>query len=114
MGEILGVGGAGIFVVLIILVVILLRSFRIAQEYERAVIFALGRVTRRPRGPGLFIVWPWERAQKVDIRTVTLAIQPQDCITSDNVTVRIDAVAYFRVVDPLCEVSLDRWNWTRC
>lgn len=101
MGEILGVGGAGIFVVLIILVVILLRSFRIAQEYERAVIFALGRVTRRPRGPGLFIVWPWERAQKVDIRTVTLAIQPQDCITSDNVTVRVDAVAYFRVVDPV-------------
>src|SRR5258706_600404 len=100
MGEILGVGGAGIFVVLIILVVILLRSFRIAQEYERAVIFALGRVTRRPRGPGLFIVWPWERAQKVDIRTVTMAIQPQDCITGDNVTVRVDAVAYFRVVDP--------------
>src|SRR5215813_13730832 len=87
--------------ILIALILFILRSLRIAQEYERAVIFSLGRVTRRPRGPGLFIVWPWERAQKVDIRTVTLAIQPQDCITSDNVTVRIDAVAYFRVVDPV-------------
>src|SRR5579864_4933596 len=91
--------GSVFFFVIVVIALIVLRSLRIAQEYERAVIFSLGRVTRRPRGPGLFIVWPWERAQKVDIRLVTLAIQPQDCITSDNVTVRIDAVVYFRVVD---------------
>ncbi len=93
--------GGFIFFIIVVLALVVLRSIKIAQEYERAVIFSLGRVTRRPRGPGLFIVWPWERAQKVDIRTVTMPIQPQDCITSDNVTVRIDAVAYFRVVDPV-------------
>jgi regulator of protease activity HflC (stomatin/prohibitin superfamily) len=88
-------------VVFIFLVLFLLRSIQIAQEYERAVIFSLGRVTRRPRGPGLYVVWPWERAQRMDVRVVTMPINPQDCITSDNVTVRIDAVAYFSVVDPV-------------
>src|SRR5258708_15393559 len=92
-----GLGGSVVVVIIFILAFIVLRSVRIAQEYERAVIFSLGRVTSHPRGPGLFIVWPWERAQKMDIRTVTLAIQPQDCINSDNVTVKIDAVAYFRI-----------------
>src|SRR5215475_856328 len=99
--DIANLGGPAAIVVLIFLLLIILRSVRIAQEYERAVVFAFGRVTRRPRGPGMYIIWPWERAQKVDIRTVTMSIQPQDCITSDNVTVRIDAVAYFRVVDPV-------------
>jgi regulator of protease activity HflC (stomatin/prohibitin superfamily) len=78
-----------------------LRAIRIAQEYERTVIFSLGRVTRKPRGPGLYVVWPWEWAQKVDVRVNTLAIQPQDCITNDNVTVRVDAVAYFFVSNPI-------------
>lgn len=89
------------WVVGIIVVLFVLRSFRIAQEYERAVIFSFGRVTRRPRGPGLYLIWPWERAQRVDIRVTTLAIQPQDCITNDNVTVRVDAVAYFHVNNPI-------------
>jgi regulator of protease activity HflC (stomatin/prohibitin superfamily) len=97
--ELLGLGSWVSFFFVLFLLFMFLRSFRIAQEYERAVIFALGRVTRKPRGPGLFIVWPWERAQKIDMRLVTLAIQAQDCITGDNVTVRIDAVAYFKVVD---------------
>src|SRR5437868_1792966 len=99
MKDILSLGGPFAIFILIMILLVILRSVRIAQEYERAVIFSLGRVMRRPRGPGLFIVWPWERAQKVDIRLVTLAIQPQDCITSDNVTVRIDAIAYFKVID---------------
>jgi regulator of protease activity HflC (stomatin/prohibitin superfamily) len=99
VSEILGLGGWFSFIFVLFLLFMFLRSFRIAQEYERAVIFSLGRVTKRPRGPGLFIVWPWERAQKLDIRLVTLPIQAQDCITGDNVTVRIDAVAYFKVVD---------------
>ncbi len=79
------------------------RSFiKITQEYERGVIFRLGRVTSAPRGPGLIILVPWlERMQRVDLRVVTLAIQPQDCITADNVTVRVDAVAYFKVDDPI-------------
>ena len=98
-GTLAGLGGTLAAVIGLVIVIVVLRSVRIAQEYERAVIFSLGRVTSHPRGPGLFIVWPWERAQKMDIRTVTLAIQPQDCITSDNVTVKIDAVAYFRIVD---------------
>ena len=98
-GTLAGLGGTLAAVIGLVIVIVILRSVRIAQEYERAVIFSLGRVTSHPRGPGLFIVWPWERAQKMDIRTVTLAIQPQDCITSDNVTVKIDAVAYFRIVD---------------
>lgn len=101
MSDIIGFGSLVSFFIILFLLFMFLRSFRIAQEYERAVIFALGRVTKRPRGPGLFIVWPWERAQKLDIRLVTLPIQPQDCITSDNVTVRIDAVAYFKVIDPV-------------
>jgi regulator of protease activity HflC (stomatin/prohibitin superfamily) len=99
--TIAGLGGTVVVLIILVLAVVILRSVRIAQEYERAVIFSLGRVTSRPRGPGLFVVWPWERAQKMDIRTVTLPIQPQDCITSDNVTVKIDAVAYFRIVDPV-------------
>jgi len=80
-----------------------LRTFiRVVQEYERAVVYRLGQVTRRPRGPGLILLIPLlERAQKIDIRLVTLAIQPQDCITADNVTVRVDAVAYFKVTDPI-------------
>jgi regulator of protease activity HflC (stomatin/prohibitin superfamily) len=98
--TILGLGAPALLFIVAAIFLLLVRSFRLAQEYERAVIFSLGRVTSRPRGPGLFVVFPWERAQKVDIRTVTLAIPPQDCITRDNVTVRVDAVAYFRVIDP--------------
>lgn len=89
--------------VVLVLVIWFLRSFiKVVQEYERAVVYRLGTVTRKPRGPGLIILLPLlERQQKVDIRIVTLAIQPQDCITADNVTVRVDAVAYFKVVDPI-------------
>jgi regulator of protease activity HflC (stomatin/prohibitin superfamily) len=85
----------------VLVALFVLRAIRVAQEYERAVIFSFGRVTRRPRGPGLYLIWPWERAQKVDIRINTLGIQPQDCITNDNVTVRVDAVAYFFVNNPI-------------
>jgi regulator of protease activity HflC (stomatin/prohibitin superfamily) len=93
-------GPTSVLFIILAILLILLRSFRIAQEYERAVVVSFGRVTKRPRGPGPYIVLPWERAQKVDTRTVTLAIQPQDCITGDNVTVKVDAVVYFRVIDP--------------
>jgi regulator of protease activity HflC (stomatin/prohibitin superfamily) len=80
-----------------------LRTFiKITQEYERGVVFFLGRVNQRPRGPGLIILIPgFERMVRVDLRVITLAIPPQDCITADNVTVSVDAVAYFRVTEPV-------------
>jgi regulator of protease activity HflC (stomatin/prohibitin superfamily) len=87
---------------LIILLGLLISAVRIVTEYERGVIFRLGRVAGGPRGPGLFLVIPFiDRMQKVDLRVVTLDIPPQDCITKDNVTVRVNAVVYFRVIDPI-------------
>jgi regulator of protease activity HflC (stomatin/prohibitin superfamily) len=75
-------------------------SVRVLREYERGVVFRLGRLTGQ-RGPGLIMLIPGiDRMVRVSLRTVTLAIPPQDVITRDNVTARVDAVAYFRVVDP--------------
>lgn len=86
---------------LIIFVALLVSAVRIVAEYERGVIFRLGRVSGEPRGPGLFLIIPGiDRMVKVDLRVVTMDIPPQDCITKDNVTVRVNAVLYFRVIDP--------------
>jgi regulator of protease activity HflC (stomatin/prohibitin superfamily) len=75
-------------------------AIRIVQEYERGVIFRLGRLVGA-RGPGLFFILPFvERMVKVDLRIVTMDVPRQDVITRDNVTVKVDAVVYFRVVDP--------------
>ncbi len=72
---------------------------RIVQEYERGVIFRLGRVLGRAKGPGLFFLIPIaDRMDKVQIRTVSLAVPPQEVITRDNVPARVDAVIFFRVV----------------
>ena len=82
------------------LVVILMSAVKVVQEYERGVIFRLGRL-KGPRGPGIFFIIPLiDRMVKVDLRVVTLDIPTQEAITRDNVTVRVNAVAYFRVVDP--------------
>src|SRR5215210_2758715 len=83
-------------------------SVRVLREYERAVVFRLGRLTGQ-RGPGLIMLIPGiDRMVRVSLRTVTLTIPPQDVITRDNVTARVDAVAYFRVVDPnLSVVSVE-------
>ena len=79
-------------------------SVRVLREYERAVVFRLGRLTGQ-RGPGVVLLIPGiDRMVRVSLRTVTLAIPPQDVITRDNVTARVDAVAYFRVVDPNASV----------
>ena len=81
---------------------LLATAIRIVAEYERGVIFRLGRIAGGPRGPGLFLVIPFiDRMVKIDLRVVTLDIPPQDCITKDNVTVRVNAVVYFRVIDPV-------------
>jgi regulator of protease activity HflC (stomatin/prohibitin superfamily) len=80
---------------------ILRASIRILPEYERGVVFRLGRVTGTPRGPGLILLIPVvDRLLRVSLRTVTMDIPPQDIITKDNVTVRVNAVTYFRVLDP--------------
>jgi regulator of protease activity HflC (stomatin/prohibitin superfamily) len=88
-------------VVAFLLLILVLNAIRIVQEYERGVIFRLGRVLARPKGPGLFFIIPFiDRMQKVNLQTVTMNVPPQDIITRDNVTVRVDAVIYFNVVDP--------------
>lgn len=85
-------------------VVILAASVRIVQEYERGVIFRLGRVMAA-KGPGLFFIIPIvDRMVKVDLRTITLDVPAQEAITSDNVTVKVNAVVYFRVVDPVMAI----------
>src|SRR4051794_9315935 len=92
------VGPIGIF--LVIVVIGLITGLKILREYERAVIFRLGRMVA-PRGPGITYVIPLiEKMLRIDMRTVTLDIPPQDVITRDNVSVKINAVLYFRVVDP--------------
>jgi regulator of protease activity HflC (stomatin/prohibitin superfamily) len=78
-----------------------LLSVKILNEYERGVIFRLGKLLPQPKGPGLVIVaWPIDRMVRVSLRTVVLDVPPQDVITRDNVTVKVNAVVYFRVVDP--------------
>ncbi len=88
-------------VVLILVVALLASSVKILKEFERAVVFRLGRLTGT-RGPGLILLIPGiERMQRVDLRTVTMDIPAQDVITKDNVSVKVNAVLYFRVVDPI-------------
>jgi regulator of protease activity HflC (stomatin/prohibitin superfamily) len=83
----------------------LLLSVKVLNEYERGVIFRLGKVLPKPKGPGLIIVaWPIDRMVRVSLRTVVLDVPPQDVITRDNVTVKVNAVVYFRVMDPLSSV----------
>ena len=87
-------------VLIIFLLVILTSAVKVVKEYERGVIFRLGRLVGA-KGPGLFFIIPFiDRMVKVDLRTVTMDIPSQEAITKDNVTVRVNAVAYFRVIDP--------------
>ena len=80
---------------------LLTRWINIMAEYERAVVFRLGRILEKPKGPGLVLVlWPIDRMVKVSLRTVVLDVPPQDIITRDNVSVKVNAVVYFRVLEP--------------
>jgi regulator of protease activity HflC (stomatin/prohibitin superfamily) len=89
-------------VVLGLIVFWFILSIKILNEYERAVVFRLGNLLHQPKGPGLvFVFWPIDRMVRVSLRTVVLDVPPQDVITRDNVTVKVNAVVYFRVVDPL-------------
>src|SRR5947207_314354 len=87
--------------VLFFLVLFLISAIKVAREYERGIIFRLGRLLPEPKGPGLFLLIPVvDRMVKVDLRTITLNVPPQEVITKDNVPVRVNAVAYFKIVDP--------------
>jgi len=80
----------------------LLLSVKVLNEYERGVVFRLGKLLPQGKGPGLIlVVWPIDRMVRVSLRTVVLDVPPQDVITRDNVTVKVNAVVYFRVMDPL-------------
>ncbi|QQR73171.1 MAG: slipin family protein [Holophagales bacterium] len=91
-----------LFVVLVFLVVgLIFKWINVLPEYERAVIFRLGRLIETAKGPGLiFVLWPIDRMIRISLRTVVLDVPPQDVITRDNVSVKVNAVIYFRVVDP--------------
>src|SRR5262245_6106427 len=95
--------GAIIAIVVVVVLILLLvaASVRVAREYERGVVFRLGRLLQPPKGPGLFFLIPIvDKMVRVDLRTVTLNVPPQEVITKDNVPVRVNAVAYFRIVEP--------------
>src|SRR4028119_1418321 len=96
-----GIGLIAVAVVLIFVASVLISAIKVVKEYERGVIFRLGRVQGGPKGPGLFILLPFiDNMVKIDLRTVTMDVPPQDVITRDNVPARVNAVVYFRVVDP--------------
>jgi regulator of protease activity HflC (stomatin/prohibitin superfamily) len=98
LGIVLAVG-------LFVVVPLLGAAIKVVQEYERGVIFRLGRLVG-PRGPGLFFIVPFvDRMVKIDLRVVTMEVPPQEVITRDNVTMRVSAVLYFRVVDPAAAVT---------
>ena len=88
-------------IALLFLFVYFISALNVVPEYERGVIFRLGRLLPKAKGPGIvFAFWPIDRIVRVNLRTVTLDVPPQDIITRDNVTVSVNAVAYFRVLDP--------------
>ncbi len=87
--------------VLFLLILFLISAIKVAREYERGIVFRLGRLLPEPKGPGLFLLIPVvDRMVRVDLRTITLTVPPQEVITKDNVPVRVNAVAYFRIVAP--------------
>jgi len=93
-------GFGPLYIFLIILGILLVTGIKILKEYERGVIFRLGRMVD-PRGPGIIYVIPLiERMRRMDLRTITMDVPPQDVITRDNVSVKVNAVVYFRVLEP--------------
>src|SRR5262245_65764895 len=88
-----------LIVVFVLVVIFLFASVKVAREYERGVVFRLGRLLG-VKGPGLYLLIPFiDKSVRVDLRTITFNVPPQEVITRDNVTVKVNAVAYFRVLD---------------
>src|SRR6187455_2828002 len=100
-------------IVLFILVVYLLMSINILNEYERGVVFRLGKLLPQPKGPGVVLIFaPLDRMVRVSLRTVVMDVPPQDVITRDNVSVKVNAVVYFRVIDPRrAIVEVESYNY---
>jgi regulator of protease activity HflC (stomatin/prohibitin superfamily) len=100
--QAVGVGAIVVLIAAVLFIIFILASaVRIVNEYERGVIFRLGRVQGAAKGPGLILLIPIvDRMVKIDLRTVSMSVPPQEVITRDNVPVRVDAVIYFRVLDP--------------
>ena len=98
----LSVFSGALLIVIIFLFFYLISSIKILAEYERGVIFRLGRVLREPKGPGIILVFaPLDRIVRTSLRIEAMEVPPQDLVTRDNVTVKVNAVVYFRVVDPV-------------
>ena len=92
-------------IILAFAIALLASSVRVLREYQRGVVFRLGRLLGAPKGPGLFLLIPIiDRMVQVDLRTITLVVPPQEIITKDNVPARVNAVAYFRVVNPAAAI----------
>ncbi len=88
-------------ILVLILIAYVLMSIKILAEYERGVIFRLGKLLPQPKGPGIILVFaPIDRLVRVSLRTIVMDVPPQDVITRDNVSVKVNAVVYFRVIDP--------------
>ncbi|MEW5853995.1 MAG: slipin family protein [Myxococcota bacterium] len=95
----------GILVALAVVLFFLTRWIKVLPEYQRGVVFRLGRVLAEPKGPGLVLIfWPIDRMVRVSLRTVVEDIPPQDVITRDNVSIKVNAVVYFRVLNPIAAV----------
>ena len=91
----------GLVFALLVAIILFFKWVNVLKEYERAVTFWLGRLGPRPKGPGLvFIFWPFETMVRISLRTIVHDVPPQDIITRDNVSVKVNAVVYFRVVEP--------------
>jgi regulator of protease activity HflC (stomatin/prohibitin superfamily) len=90
------------FLITVGVIMLALNAIKVLREYERAVVFRLGRMLEHPKGPGIFWLWPGiDKMVRVSLRTIVLDIPPQDVITRDNVSVKVNAVVYFRVMDPM-------------
>ena len=102
-----------VLIVIALLVLYVIGSIKILSEYERAVIFRLGKLLSRPKGPGVILVFaPIDRMVRVGLRTVVVDVPPQDVITKDNVSVKVNAVVYYRVVDPRrAVVEVENYNY---
>lgn len=96
------IAGYALITIVVLVLFFLFSAIKILNEYERAVVFRLGRVLEQPKGPGLIIIIPLiDRYIRIGLRTIVQDVPPQDVITRDNVTVKVNAVVYFRVINPL-------------
>ena len=102
-----------VLVLVLVVVFYLIASIKVLREYERGVIFRLGKLLPQPKGPGVILVFaPIDRMVRVSLRTVVFDVPPQDVITRDNVSVKVNAVVYFRVMDPRrAIVEVENYNY---